>query len=111
MDERARRQWAAAEAAVLGLGRREHCGSIATGLARNTMQVRHVRIGVSPGSIPRSSSAHEFVTRAAVARRLTETDPGLLAALEALVDPATRGHPGIAVALDVQEHAQVGRGT
>ena len=40
---------------------------------------------------------------------LTETDPSLLDDLRALVEPATRGDPQVAAAVDRQEPAQLGR--
>lgn len=39
----------------------------------------------------------------------TVADPGLAAALAALVDPATRGGSDVAVALDGEVHADAGR--
>ena len=41
-------------------------------------------------------------------RPLAETDPGLLAALETLIEPATRGDPESPVALDLQEYPAIG---
>ena len=41
---------------------------------------------------------------------LTQTDPTLLADLDALVEPSTRGDPQSPLALDLQEHPQAGRG-
>jgi Rhodopirellula transposase DDE domain len=91
MDERMRRQWAASEACDLGWGG-VTCVALATRLARNTIM----------------AGAHELEYRrahpgAAVSLRirdlgggrkpLTEMDAGLQGALDALVDPATRGHP------------------
>jgi hypothetical protein len=91
MDERMRRQWAAAEASILGWGGVTTV-SAATGLARNTIatglrelehrrahpdEAVHVRLR-SPGGGRKSA---------------TEVDPGLMRALDALVDPVTRGHP------------------
>jgi Rhodopirellula transposase DDE domain len=91
MDERMRRHWAAAEASILGWGGVTTV-SAATGLARNT-----IAIG------PRELEHRRAHPDQAVAVRLrgpgggrkpvTEIDPGLLRALDALVDPVTRGHP------------------
>jgi hypothetical protein len=91
MDERMRRQWAAAEAMAIGWGG-VTAVSTATGLARNTVAAGVAELdqrGVHPpealaGAIRRPGGGR---------KRLTQTDPGLRAALIALVDPATRGHP------------------
>jgi hypothetical protein len=91
MDERMRRQWAASEAFDLGWGG-VSAVAIATGLARNTVMAgareleyrrAHPRVSVSPR-----------IREVGGGRKpLAEIDPGLQAALDALVDPATRGHP------------------
>jgi hypothetical protein len=91
MDERMRRQWAAAEAAALGWGGVTAVAR-ATGLAWNTIKAgmreldeRAERPGQAvDGRVRRPGGGR---------KRLTETDPQLLGALQALVDPATRGHP------------------
>jgi hypothetical protein len=91
MDERMRRQWAAAEASAMGWGG-VSLVSTATGLARNT-------IAVGIGELEyRQAHPREVVDiriRGAGGGRkpLTQTDPGLLQALDTLVDPVTRGHP------------------
>ena len=91
MDERMRRQWAASEAVALGWGG-VSAVSCATGLARNTVAagVRELQY--------REQHPEEVVTfRQRVPgggrKPLTETDPALMQALEALVAPMTRGHP------------------
>jgi hypothetical protein len=91
MDERVRRQWAAAEAMSIGWGGLTLV-SAATGLARNTIAAG---IGELEYRRDHPQEAVDSAIRAAGGGRkpLTRTDPGLLAALEALVDPATRGHP------------------
>jgi hypothetical protein len=92
MDERVRRQWAASEALALGWGGITAV-AVATGLARNTIAAGIVEIGQrsqTPTPIPTLGC----VRRPGGGRKpLTETDPTLLAALEALVEPMTRGHP------------------
>lgn len=87
LDERARRCWAAAEAMALGYGGVSAVAH-ATGLARNT-----VAAGIRELSAPeRLNSA--WVRHAGGGRKaLTSTDPELAAALDALVDPVTRGDP------------------
>lgn len=90
MDERARRQWAAAEARDLGWGGVTAVAQ-ATGLSRTT-----VTAGLRELALPAVQRAAEAtrVRRPGGGRRLlTETDPGLLTALEALIEPATRGDP------------------
>ena len=91
MDERMRRQWAAAEASALGWGGISMV-SAATGLARNTIaaglrELEHRR------EYPDEPVAIRLRRVGAGRKPLAETDPGLLQALDALVDPATRGHP------------------
>src|ERR1035441_10691037 len=88
MEEHA---WAASEADDMGWGG-VPAVTLAIGLARNTImggarelesRRAHPRAEVSPG-----------IREAGGGRKaLSENDPGLLAALEALVDPVTRGHP------------------
>jgi hypothetical protein len=91
MDERMRRQWAAAEAGAVGWGG-VTLVSAATGMARNT-----IAVGISELEHRRTHprEAVEVRVRAAGAGRkaLIQLDPGLLRALDALVDPVTRGHP------------------
>jgi len=91
MDERVRRQWAAAEAMSIGWGGLTLV-SAATGLARNTIAAGIGELEYRQGH---PWEAVDTAIRAAGGGRkpLTQTDPGLRAALEALVDPATRGHP------------------
>ena len=90
MDERRRRQWAAAEARDLGWGGITAVAQ-ATGLSRTT-----ITVGTGELTLPAKQRAAEAmrVRRPGGGRRpLTETDPGLLAALEALIEPTTRGDP------------------
>ncbi len=91
MDERMRRQWAATEASDLGWGG-VTAVAVATGLARNTVMagahdLAHRR------AHPGASVTVRIRALGGGRKPVTETDPELLAALEALVDPATRGHP------------------
>ena len=91
MDERMRRQWAAAEASTLGWGGVTAVAQ-ATGLAWNTIRagIRELNHRTAHPDEP----VDDRIRRSGAGRkRLTETDPQLLAALEELVDPATRGHP------------------
>jgi hypothetical protein len=91
MDERVRRQWAASEAIALGWGGVSLTAQ-ATGLARNTV-AQGVRELNERQAHP-ETSVLERVRRVGAGRKpITETDPALLKALDALVDPVTRGHP------------------
>jgi hypothetical protein len=86
-----RRQWAATEAMALGWGG-VSAVAVATGLARNTVlagmrEVAHRR------RYPRTKISKRIRNVGGGRKPLTQTDPGLQRALEALVDPATRGHP------------------
>jgi hypothetical protein len=89
LDERARRQWAAAEALELPWGGVTTVAA-ATGLSRTTITagIREVRDpGPAPlpaGRIRRPGGGRNFVE---------DTDPGLWGALDALIDPVTRGDP------------------
>lgn len=90
LDERVRRQWAAAEARELGWGG-VVCVARATGLSRTT-----ITAGLRELDLP----ARQRTVEAARVRRpgggrkpLIQTDPDLLAALESLIEPATRGDP------------------
>jgi hypothetical protein len=86
LDERARRLWAAAESVAIGYGG-DALVSAATGLARET--IRHGR-----RELARGVDATTRIRRAGAGRpRLAHTQPGLEAALEALVEPLTRGDP------------------
>lgn len=90
MDERSRRQWAAAEARELGWGGVSAVAR-ATGLSRTT-----ITAGLRELELPAKQRAVEGlrVRRPGGGRKaLAETDPGLLAALEALIEPVTRGDP------------------
>ena len=86
LDERSRRRWAATESLFIGYGG-DALVSSATGLARET--IRKGRREISQGQTPT-----DRVRRPGAGRpRLEQSQPGLLAALEALVDPLTRGDP------------------
>lgn len=90
LDERRRRQWAAAEARDLGWGGVSAVAQ-ATGLSRTT-----ITAGLHELDLPamRRTAQAARVRRPGGGRRpLRETDPGLLAALEALVEPLARGDP------------------
>jgi hypothetical protein len=91
MDERMRRQWAAAEATELGWGGVSAVAD-ATGLSRTTVTAG-LRALRERAAHPDALLPARIRRPGGGPKRLTETDPGLLPALEALVDPVTRGDP------------------
>jgi hypothetical protein len=91
LDERSRRHWAATEALEWGRGGITLVAT-ATGMARDTIRRGLVEVQ------QRLANPHLpwllRVRQAGGGRKpLRQTDPDLLAALEALVDPLTRGDP------------------
>ena len=91
MDERMRRHWAAAEAVAAGWGGVTLVSS-ATGLARNTIAAGIEEL--EHRQVHPQEAVEVRIRRPGGGRKpLTQTDPGLQQALEALVDPVTRGHP------------------
>jgi hypothetical protein len=90
MDERTRRRWAATEANALG-----HSGQTlvarATGMSRSTLHLglRELERDVAPALAP----GQRVRRRGAGRKALTERDPTLVAALETLVEPTSRGDP------------------
>jgi hypothetical protein len=90
LDERRRRQWAAAEAREIGYGGVSVVAR-ATGLARSTI---HAGVRDLRASRRQRAQTAERIRRAGAGRRpLTTTDPALLTALLALLEPTTRGDP------------------
>jgi len=91
MDERMRRQWAATEASALGWGGVSSV-ALATGMSRNTILsgARELQCRRDHPEIPVSPRIRHL---GGGRKPVTQHDPGLEAALEALVNPATRGHP------------------
>jgi hypothetical protein len=91
MDERMRRQWAGAEAEGLGWGGLTAVAG-ATGLSRNT-------IAVGIGELQQRRDHPQEPVGGRIRRvgggrkQLTQHDPELIEALNALVDPVTRGDP------------------
>ena len=91
MDERMRRQWAAAEARSYVWGG-VRAVSRATRLSPNTISKGLVELEAreaNPFAVPESRLRKPGAGR----KRATVSDPGLAAALERLVDPVTRGDP------------------
>jgi hypothetical protein len=91
MDERVRRQWAAAEAGSIGWGGVSAVAA-ATGLSRTT-----IAVGVGELSHrrdhPREPVEHRVRSVGGGRKPLAESDPGLAEGLDALLDPVTRGEP------------------
>jgi hypothetical protein len=88
LDERVTRLWAAAEATVLGHGGIAMVER-ATGLSRTTIRggMVELREGRTPEDVVN-------VRRSGGGRpSIEQTSPGIIEALEALVDPVTRGDP------------------
>jgi hypothetical protein len=87
LNERSRRVWAAAEAQALGYGGASLV-SQATGISRSTIsrgrKETRARRGAPEGRIRRPGGGRKSATR---------LDPRLKQALEALVDPGSRGDP------------------
>lgn len=90
MDERRRRQWAAAEARDVGWGGISLVAR-ATGVSRPTILagLRELRLPAKA----RAAAAHRIRRAGGGRRAVTATDPQLLAALMALIEPTTRGDP------------------
>ena len=91
LDERGRRRWAATEAKTLGYGGVSAVAR-ATGIATRTIRVGLRELG--RGSSDVTESVPRRIRRAGGGRKsLTDHDPALRAALEALVEGTTRGDP------------------
>lgn len=86
LDERGRRLWAAAESAAIGYGG-DSLVSDATGLSRDTIRVgrQQIHSGYTVGDRLRAQGGGR--------PRIKQLQPGIMAALEHLVDPLTRGDP------------------
>jgi hypothetical protein len=92
MDERMRRQWAAAEAMSYGWGGRLAV-SRATGISPNTIAKGRTELESRKGN-PKSLCEPRLRKQGGGRKPATIVDPELAAHLEQLVDPATRGDPG-----------------
>jgi Rhodopirellula transposase DDE domain len=91
LDERSRRQWAAAEARDYGYGGVTAVAA-ATGLARDTVAAGCRELEYRE-SLPDEPVAARLRHGGAGRKRLTESDPMLLLALESLLEPLIRGDP------------------
>ena len=91
MDERMRRQWAAAEAQAYGWGGIRLVGA-AIDMSANT-----IRKGISELAAreaePEQQTSKRLRRKGGGRKQQTEVDEGLQNALEKLIDPATRGDP------------------
>jgi hypothetical protein len=87
LDERARRLMAAGEALSLPYGGvsavNRACGLSRGGIARGIQEIR-TKARLAPGRIRRPGAGR---------KRVTVKDPRLLAALDRLIEPGTRGDP------------------
>jgi hypothetical protein len=90
LDERRRRQWAAAEAQEVGWGGISLVAR-ATGLSRPTIAIGLKELQLSSKS--RVVAAARVRSAGGGRRTLTQADPGLLEALGRLIEPSTRGDP------------------
>jgi hypothetical protein len=116
LNERSRRVWAASEAAAIGRGGISAV-SKATGICR-----RPIRLGLAELHSDTPLPTNQIRKPGGGRKKCTETDHELLTALDALVEPVTRGDPmkplrwtckrerTLAVELQSQGH-QVGRET
>jgi transposase len=91
MDERMRRQWAAAEAGAYGWGGVAAVAH-ATGLSPTTIRKGQAELVLRPVQ-PGGRMAGRVRRPGAGRKPKTEEDPELVQALEKLVDPMTRGDP------------------
>ena len=103
LDERQRRLLAAAAARTLGRGGITMVAR-ATGMSRQT-----VYDGLADLDDATGRAAGRARRAGGGRKRLTERDPGLVAALEALVDPVTRGDPESPLRWTCKSTAQLAR--
>lgn len=92
-DERSRRLWAATEASALGHGG-VAAVSRATGLSEGTIRSGRRELLENKRRTATKASYSRRVRQAGAGRKgVTEHDPDLVGALDALVEPTTRGDP------------------
>jgi transposase len=94
LDEKVRRRWAACEAMAIGWGGITAVAE-ATGLSRPTIRagLAEVRGGASDAEEDPEAERQRLRQVGGGRRRVTESDPGLLKALQALLEASTRGEP------------------
>ena len=91
MDERMRRQWAASEAQTYGWGGLSAVSDV-TGMSRNTIRRGMAELEIRKNK-PKEAVESRLRRKGGGRKSLIETDPGLLQALELLVEPMSRGDP------------------
>ena len=106
MDERMRRQWAAAESRSNGWGGVRAVGGV-IGMSPNTIRKGLAELTVRDEN-PEAPVESGLRRSGAGRKKHTEADPELLRALESLVEPARRS--AVAPAMDTQEYDPVGAG-
>lgn len=92
LDERSRRMWAATEAETLGHGG-VAAVSRATGLAESTIRIGRKEIQNRFSSIKKNDKIRRIRQTGGGRKSLEHKDTDLLVALDALVDPTSRGDP------------------
>jgi hypothetical protein len=107
MDERMRRQWAAAEARSYGWGG-IRAVSRATGLSPNTIAKGLAELKAHEAN-PAVARPSRLRKPGAGRKRATDSDPELATALERLVDPVTRGDPQSPLRWTCKSTAQLAR--
>jgi hypothetical protein len=88
LDERGRRVWATVEAEALGYGGQSIVAK-ATGLSRTTLHSE----GLEKSQDPPANHRVRIRKTGGGRKKLIQQEPKLLSALEALVEPTTRGDP------------------
>src|SRR5919202_126270 len=92
LDERARRLWAAVEARAIGRGGITRVAA-ATGLSQTTIRAGFKELASQSTSDTHNVTSERLRRPGGGHKSLVAQDPELLQALEALVDPMTRGDP------------------
>lgn len=90
LDERGRRLWAVSEAMVLGHG---GIAAVARATRLSELTIRRGRKEWGEGVEQASPESRRLRRRGGGRKKLTEEDPELVAALDALVEPTARGDP------------------
>jgi len=91
MDERMRRQWAAAESRAYGWGGVRAVSTV-TGMSPNTIRKGLAELAIRDEN-PDAPVELRLRGEGAGRKKSTDADPELLRALESLVEPMTRGDP------------------
>lgn len=92
MDERTRRLWAAAEAKAIGRGGIARVTE-ATGISHTTIRLGLVELQAPPDPDPAKSPTRRIRLPGGGRKTLVDHNPALLSALQALIEPITRGDP------------------